>query len=163
MERLDFGEATLLSCDMFDKFLVLLWSIWLNSNDLLWNNKAMTHDQLVISSMAWYEEFTLANSQPSKSLKPAKKKNLPWKPPEGQTLKLNVDGAYLPASTRSGVGGVLRNYIGLFLAGFAYRMEHTSSPLHAELEAVRCGIDLLQAMEVKDAIVESSSYCYQLH
>lgn len=38
-------RATLLSCDMFDKFLVLLWSSWLSSNDLLWNNKGMTHDQ----------------------------------------------------------------------------------------------------------------------
>ncbi|KAL6127751.1 hypothetical protein ACLB2K_071114 [Fragaria x ananassa] len=77
------------------------------------------------------------------------------KPPIGTALKLNVDGAFLPTTNQGGFGGVVRDSQRQFIVAFAHRMEHVSSALHAELEAVRYGVGFLQSMGVSEAIVES--------
>lgn len=76
-------------------------------------------------------------------------------PPPSGVLMLNVDGAFLNHQTLGGVGGVVRNNLGEFIAGFAYRKEHMVSPLHVEIMAIKNGIELLQAMEISVAIVHS--------
>lgn len=44
---------------------------------------------------------------------------------------------------------------GAFLAGFSYRKNFVSSPLHIELLALKDGIQMFQALEVSHAIVNS--------
>ncbi|XP_004298055.1 PREDICTED: uncharacterized protein LOC101313796 [Fragaria vesca subsp. vesca] len=127
-------RAVTLTPAMFDKLLVLLWSIWRNRNEVLWRDKGKSPHQIIIAAMAWYEEYLQANvaHQTSSAVNRQSGRKF-WKPPFGTALKLNVDGGFLPTTNQGGLGGVVRDSQGHFIAGFAHsRMEHVSSSLHAE-------------------------------
>ncbi|XP_024178720.1 uncharacterized protein LOC112184715 [Rosa chinensis] len=119
-------RASNLSTSLFDKLLVLLWSFWKNRNEKLWKNQSQTSPRLVASSMAWYEEYLQAN-------KPCT----------------------IATSVQQKANGVLRDSIGQFLAAFSSRVQFVSSPLHVELLALKKGLELLQAMHITNAVVES--------
>lgn len=61
-------------------------------------------------------------------------------------MNINVDRACLHPLTLGGVGRVIQNSLGQFIAGFAYRKEHM---------AIKNGIELQQAMEILVAKVHS--------
>ncbi|XP_040367783.1 uncharacterized protein LOC121050763 [Rosa chinensis] len=71
------------------------------------------------------------------------------------TFTTRTDGAYLPQVPYGGTGGVLRYKQGQFVAAFVHRVDYISSPLHAELLAVKQGMQLLQSMQVASAVIES--------
>ncbi|KAM5555594.1 hypothetical protein ABKV19_023491, partial [Rosa sericea] len=147
-------RTTSLSSTLFDKLLILLWSIWRNQNDALWRNHSQNSSNLVVSSLAWYEEHMQAQKS-SNVTHVRQKASKRWLAPEGDMLKLNVDGAFLPSIQYGGTGGVLRNAQGLFLAAFSHRINFVSSPLHSELLALKVGLELLQAMQVTKTVVET--------
>ncbi|XP_024156261.1 uncharacterized protein LOC112164272 [Rosa chinensis] len=148
-------NALTLSTSSFDKLLILLWSLWTNRNEKLWRNRSRTSQGLVASSMAWYEEYLQANTPINTPTSGSKKVSKRWQAPTGETLKLNVDGAFLPNVPFGGTCGVLRNAQGRFLAAFSRWMNFVSSPLHAELLALKTGIELLQAIDVTNVVIES--------
>ncbi|KAL6221117.1 hypothetical protein ACLB2K_008869 [Fragaria x ananassa] len=59
--------------------------------------------------------------------------------------KLNVDAAFSPTQTRGGVGSVITDSSGTFVAAF---MRPTASPKQCELMATREGLDSLQYHKV---------------
>ncbi|XP_062021043.1 uncharacterized protein LOC133737522 [Rosa rugosa] len=91
---------------------------WKNRNDKFWRNRSQTSQSLVASPMVWYEEYLQANKPLHKSISARQNANKLWIAPTGETLKLNVDGAFLPNVQFGGTGGVLRNAQGQFLAAF---------------------------------------------
>ncbi|KAL6145467.1 hypothetical protein ACLB2K_056154 [Fragaria x ananassa] len=102
------------------------------------------------------KEYLKAQSVSSGTTTPTRQKlRKQWQPHLGSTVKLNVDDSFLPDVTQGGFGSVLQDSQSQFLVGFAHRMEHVSSSLHSELEAIRYGVDFLQAMHIGDAVVES--------
>ncbi|KAK4726533.1 hypothetical protein R3W88_031450 [Solanum pinnatisectum] len=58
-----------------------------------------------------------------------------WRPPNPDTFKLNVDGAVKNASGPCGLGGVIRNHLGVWKMGF---IEYTplKDPIRVELQAL---------------------------
>lgn len=64
-----------------------------------------------------------------------------WQPPPEGSLKLNVDGSFMPAISSMGTGGVLRNHQGNWVAGFS-TFEGKGDILQAELLAVKNGLTL---------------------
>ncbi|PRQ48116.1 putative ribonuclease H-like domain-containing protein [Rosa chinensis] len=71
-------------------------------------------------------------------------------------LCMNVDGAYVSSLQYGGIGGILRNEKGEFIAGFAYRVPNVSSAFHAELLAIKSGLELIQALGVSNVALMSS-------
>ena len=69
-------------------------------------NNSQTAMGIMLSSMAWYDEF-ISSHFPSR-LKLSKTARS-WEPPPIDHLKLNVDGAFFPSLSHGGVGGVIRN------------------------------------------------------
>ena len=45
-----------------------------------------------------------------------------WQPPIQGWVKLNTDGAVSVVAGKSGCGGVVRNYMGLWISGFAQNL-----------------------------------------
>lgn len=148
-------QAVALTSSNFARLLMFIWSFWKNRNEKLWKNSEMNAPSLLSMTMAWYDEF-LQHSQrglvdPCKS--PQMRKS--WSPPPEGSLKMNVDGAFLPTFQFGGVGGVLCDHQGSFIAAFSYRKESVSSPLHCELLAIHDGLLFLQAMDVSNVIINS--------
>ncbi|PRQ56582.1 putative ribonuclease H-like domain-containing protein [Rosa chinensis] len=63
-------------------------------------------------------------------------------------LCLNVDGAYVSSLQHGGIGGILRNEKGEFIAGFAYRVPNVSSAYHTELLAIKSGLEIIQDQDL---------------
>lgn len=63
-----------------------------------------------------------------------------WRPPSEETLKMDVDGSYLPeVDIMGGGGGLLRDHAGSWVAGFMSKM-CVVSPFLAETMALRDGL-----------------------
>ncbi|PRQ31754.1 putative ribonuclease H-like domain-containing protein [Rosa chinensis] len=105
--------------------------------------------------MARHDEYMQANRSAAISFQDRSQPKKHWTPPADGFLKLNADGSFLPSIPYGGTGGVIRDSHGQFIAGFSCRMEFVSSPLHIELLALKNGLELLQAMQITRAVVES--------
>ncbi|XP_062020887.1 uncharacterized protein LOC133737321 [Rosa rugosa] len=116
--------------------------------------RRLTAQDMLLSSFSWLDEFQKARGgvkKPQVLLRPK------WKPDEHGALKLNVDAAFLSSTTKGGVGGVLRDASGRFVAAFASPVGHAASPKQCELMAIRAGLDLLVSLQVQQVVVESDS------
>ncbi|XP_061993825.1 uncharacterized protein LOC133711745 [Rosa rugosa] len=143
-------QAVHLKKELFDKLLMVMWAIWRNRNNVLWNNTKQSADALVLSSLAWLDEFTKANRVAQ--LAPSKLQKT-WRPPERGTWKLNVDGSFIPNTTLGGVGGVLRDDRGNFRAAFAIPISNVASAKQVELRAIKEGLNLVAT--VGNVVIET--------
>ncbi|XP_062012980.1 uncharacterized protein LOC133729456 [Rosa rugosa] len=109
-----------------------------NRNDKLWSDNAKNASTIVACTMAWRT-----------------KARVHWSPPMSGLLCMNVDGAYVSSLQHGGIGGVLRNEKGEFIAGFAYRVTNVSSAYHAELLAIKSGLELIQVLGVSNVAIKS--------
>ncbi|KAL8170216.1 hypothetical protein V2J09_022020, partial [Rumex salicifolius] len=64
-----------------------------------------------------------------------------WIPPKEPWIKLNVEGSFLPYTRAIGVGGIIRNSLGVFVGGFTAKRIRDSAFL-AELIKVYHGLKL---------------------
>ncbi|KAL6144627.1 hypothetical protein ACLB2K_055318 [Fragaria x ananassa] len=91
--------------------------------------------------MAWYHEFTTANSTSIQKQKTISRPR--WSPPIRGTFKLNVDGAFLHNGTDGGIGGIVRDSQGSAIACFAHHISYVNSPKQVELEAIKTALQWL--------------------
>ncbi|KAM0993900.1 hypothetical protein ACFX2G_009600 [Malus domestica] len=63
-----------------------------------------------------------------------------WSHPPSKWLKCNFDGAWSKKSSRGGVGVVIRDHNGNFLAKLSASVDHATSPLQVEFLAARRAI-----------------------
>lgn len=79
-----------------------------------------------------------------------------WNAPEMGVVKVNVDGAVSGLGETAAVGGVMRNYRGEFLFGFAFHLG-SGTTTEPELEAILMGISLARTHGQRRVIIESDS------
>ncbi|KAA8532345.1 hypothetical protein F0562_032400 [Nyssa sinensis] len=61
--------------------------------------------------------------------------------PEERLFKINVDGSWSPDSGSGGLGGIIRDWKGEVIRGFAMQENPCCSALHTEILAVLRGLD----------------------
>ena len=122
-------------------FFIILWSIWKERNERIFENKACSSSQLkdlIILRLSWWlkgwgESFPHSaseilrnpkcllwstNSSSSKSLSKTTTAES-WEPPPLGSLKWNVDASCSSIYASSSIGGVLRDHHGKFLCMFS--------------------------------------------
>ncbi|KAK4731276.1 hypothetical protein R3W88_024264 [Solanum pinnatisectum] len=67
-----------------------------------------------------------------------------YKPPEG-VLKLNIYGSFEQNSTNGGTGGVLRDHLGIWIAGFTCKVKVRNAH-HAEVLALLHGVNVAKRL-----------------
>ncbi|XP_062014340.1 uncharacterized protein LOC133730842 [Rosa rugosa] len=145
-------NALHLKKELFAKLLMIFWALWKNRNDLLWNGTKKSADALVLSSLAWLEDYTKAQLvEKSSHSKPRKT----WTPATSGIQKLNVDGSFIPNTTLGGVGGVLRDGAGQFHAAFAKPIPNVASARQVELRAVEAGLNLVATLQLSTVVIET--------
>ncbi|KAF7826588.1 ribonuclease H [Senna tora] len=82
--------------------------------------------------------------------------HISWKPLNWPKVKLNVDGSYWNHIKSSGCGGVIRDYRGRWILGFARRMGRGSS-INAEVWGILTGLQVAWDLGVSGVILESDS------
>ncbi|VVA35126.1 PREDICTED: ribonuclease H At1g65750 [Prunus dulcis] len=78
-----------------------------------------------------------------------------WQPPHENSLKINVNGAWKPGTTEGGVGVVVRDSTGKFVAGCAIKLTNVFSAPQVEALAARTGIILAMVMGYQNVVFES--------
>ncbi|KAB2619807.1 ribonuclease H protein [Pyrus ussuriensis x Pyrus communis] len=72
-------------------------------------------------------------------------------------LKINIDGAWNERSKRGGIGVVIRNDQGVFVAGLTKTFDHIGSPLVSEALAAREGALLATQRGFQNFMLQSDS------
>ncbi|XP_062028333.1 uncharacterized protein LOC133744209 [Rosa rugosa] len=144
-------RAQQLKPETLEKLIMVVWALWKNRNNVLWEGKVQTAHDLVLSCFTWLADFQKSRSRNPPTNRSVRAK---WKPPTSG-FKLNVDAAFLPNQTNSGIGGVLRDSTGQFRAAFFQPVMFAASPKQCELLAIRAGFDLLSSCGIHNVSVES--------
>jgi hypothetical protein len=133
--------------------IALLWSWWKTRNRLNTEGGNWRQDQVVIQVQrlaAEYEFFV-------KDKKDLVQGTPRWKPPEGDVLKINFDGAFDPVSHSGGWGFVVRNSLGEVVGAAAGRLDHVNEALQAEAEACSRALSIVQKWGISRIVLESDS------
>ncbi|KAL6223339.1 hypothetical protein ACLB2K_006726 [Fragaria x ananassa] len=102
-------------------------------------------------TMTWLEEFHKARH----TTKTSKKKSGEKWTASSYASKLNVDGAFLPSLTQGGVGGILRDCNGSFIAAYSKPVHYVASAQHVELMAIRAALAFIKQQRLTNIIIES--------
>jgi ribonuclease HI len=80
-----------------------------------------------------------------------------WQAPAVNTLKVNVDGAFLTEEGIGAVGAVARDSDGNFVMAISRRLPAVSSALAAEAVALREGVNLIHMVTTGPVVLETDS------
>lgn len=117
--------------------LHLLWQIWKARNNKVFNSAA-PFPPLIIST-AIFKAAQHINSRVTKTVREPQIIYLSWSPPPTGFYKINTDGSL--QNHKAGIGFILRNDLGLFVAGIS-RCIGTHSISTAELWAIKDALGL---------------------
>ena len=140
-----------LSDALFGELLFVLWSIWTERNNQVWNQKSMQALDVSVQLCSRLHEYRYHN----------KGKNIngvrtmaKWSPPSAGMCKINVDGAYFQSTGCGGWGFVIRDHTGEMLGGGAGPIKGLLSAEHAELIACSMAVEFAQSHAFYPAILE---------
>lgn len=134
-------------------FPFAVWNIWLNRN---WNNYENTNLSLNLNrgfQLALEYKFLTEREVISPTRHPIR---ISWDKPKGVHFKLNIDGAFKEYTANCDLGGVFRDSNGHWVMDFQLA-DYASSPLQAELLALREGLWIAVAPWYKPLEVETDS------
>ncbi|KAL6227352.1 hypothetical protein ACLB2K_001311 [Fragaria x ananassa] len=118
-------------------FFMLLWSIWVERNNVVWNGSRMDPRETVRWAMDLLDEYKRVHPVAKKGK--GSRHEVRWIfPPRGR-LKLNLDGAYREDGA-GGAGMLVRDEKGFVKGAWSMHLTHLNSPLQAEAMACREGL-----------------------
>ncbi|KAB2605937.1 S ribonuclease [Pyrus ussuriensis x Pyrus communis] len=146
--------AGLLARQSFDLALILIWGIWKERNSFLWNGRALNQVEIVCKSQAWLQEFRKWHDSKKGSSRTTTHK---WEKPTVGWVKCNFDGAWDDLGQRGGVGVVVRDEKGDFVAATALQFRGISSAILAEIMAARAAVLFARNMGVSQMVVQEDA------
>ncbi|KAK4731707.1 hypothetical protein R3W88_024695 [Solanum pinnatisectum] len=118
-----------------EEAVMILWSLWEAINNLCWNNKQNVFVATLYHAKKEMEEWRSANSGAEMAATDAKMITK-WERPLLDTINYNTDASYNINIDLAGIGMVLRNHLGQFIAGKTLFLGHMDSPLLVEIIGV---------------------------
>ncbi|KAM1292264.1 hypothetical protein ACFX2H_019082 [Malus domestica] len=112
---------------------------------------------VVSHTIYWWQNFQLASTPTFTASHSSDSLTVKWVNPRLGFLKFNVDGAWNANCLICGVGVLLRDVAGNFVAGLAKYFPHVPSPFFVEALAVREGLALASSRCLHNIVIESHS------
>lgn len=131
----------------------IFWLMWRARNEFIFKNKEINQDVL------WNQRHSF-NIRINKANKITSIVHLKWEPPPVGWFKVNIDGASIKNPGMAGIGAVIRNHKGEFVAALAKNIGIATNNT-AELWALHKGLKLCIDLEITKLIVEIDS-CFLL-
>ncbi|XP_010058528.2 uncharacterized protein LOC104446367 [Eucalyptus grandis] len=121
---------------------MVLWFIWKARNGTIFRAKPPDPNTIVDLAQANLQNFrrwhnTNEAKNPTDLYLPRR-----WRPPDRGTLKLNVDGSWVPGEPVGSVAGILRNHAGQVVDGFISDTR-ASSAMQIETLAILKGLEFM--------------------
>lgn len=132
--------------------VTLWWQWWNNRNKVREEEMPLSASEVVrrVRSSALEYEHVFA-------LKQKEKLAGKWHPPNGDELKINLDGAFTPGSNFCGWGAVVRDAAGEVVAARAGRQENTQDAFGAEINAMAAAVSLAADIGAIRVVFETDS------
>lgn len=118
----------------FDLCLMLIWLLWKNRNEILWNIAMLPPLEIVLRTEGWMHEF---HKWHKSMVRMANWEIQKWMRLVEGWVKCNFDGAWNQRSNRGGYGVVIRNHVDDCLAAAIGPIERAHDAVHAEFFASR--------------------------
>ncbi|GAU42252.1 hypothetical protein TSUD_327300 [Trifolium subterraneum] len=119
--------------DTVGRVAMLLWCIWHNRNDKLWNYNVQMPRQIGRYAFdAWNDWYSVHKLQSNSMSGTTEADLIRWKKPALGWVKCNVDVAFLSGSGRTSVGVCFRDNSGQFMAGITQWQQTVMSPVEGE-------------------------------
>ena len=139
------------------EMMTTIWEeIW-NQRNQVWKGKpSESQVQIFLQSSTRLSCYRWASIRDPRSLE---EDHLPEKgtaPPQG-LLKLNVDGATFADENAVGIGAVIEDWKGRFIAAFVKKIMGEAEALRAEVLAIREGLLLAQNLGIRALILEGDA------
>ncbi|GAU38637.1 hypothetical protein TSUD_276760 [Trifolium subterraneum] len=129
MDRI-FAMCSNESSDKVGRVAMLLWSIWHNRNDKLWNDNVQTPRQIGRYAFdAWNDWYSVHKLQSNSASGTTEANLVRWEKPALGWVKCNVDVAFLSGYGRTSVGVCFRDNSGQFMAGMIQWKQTMISPV----------------------------------
>ncbi|GAU20296.1 hypothetical protein TSUD_337770 [Trifolium subterraneum] len=108
------------SSDTIGRVAMLLWCIWQNRNDKLWNDNVQMPRQIERHAFdAWNDWYSVHKLQSNNVSGTTEADVVRWEKPALDWVKCNVDVAFVSGSGRTSMGLCFRDNSGHFMAGMA--------------------------------------------
>ncbi|CAN1823072.1 Putative ribonuclease H protein At1g65750 [Linum perenne] len=126
-------------------FGIIMWILWKARNEVIFENKLATCDQLRLRVLHWIagvRETMRADSQVSSKVTPRRTETfIGWKAGPSDCITINTDGSVLQPLSRAAAGGILRDHQGRPISLFAANLGRCSI-MRAELRAAEIGLKI---------------------
>jgi ribonuclease HI len=132
--------------DLAGRFATLIWSLWQNRNNKIWQNEQECGRRLGINAhQHWLDWVQLQNFHAHDTAASAQlQQQIRWEKPPVGWFKCNTDAAFHDDSNRTSAGWILRNYTGNFVMAGAAWYQGKYSIIEGEAKA------LLEAMRTME-------------
>ena len=140
-------EQTIILCGM--------WSLWCSRNDRK-HGKAPIDAVAAVNwalDVCYYLIPVQGNAVGSTTVSAPQR----WQRPPANSVKINIDGAFVDDESSGAIGAVARDDEGEFLLATTRRLPAVASALAAEAEALRAGVQLIHTVTNGPVIMETDS------
>ncbi|GAU37348.1 hypothetical protein TSUD_395300 [Trifolium subterraneum] len=121
------------SSDTVGRVAMLIWCIWHNCNDKLWNDNVQMPRQIGRHAFdAWNDWYSVHKLQSNNVSRTTEADLVRWEKPTLDWVKCNVDVAFVSGSGRTSVGLCFRNNSGHFMAGMTQWQQTVISSVEGE-------------------------------
>ncbi|KAK8613114.1 hypothetical protein V6N13_104435 [Hibiscus sabdariffa] len=145
--------ASSLSLSSFALFLSILWGLWRRRNTWVHERSLYPLHLVVEDAVSLCHDYASA-SAPSQVPPAAADPPPRWRPPPAGSVKVNVDGAFLPSARLGAIGVIARNSSGAVLGGFAKPVPVHGRASTVEVSALSAGLEFAIANDWPSALVE---------
>jgi ribonuclease HI len=140
------------------QFAVLIWTLWKNRNNSVWNNEKETGRSLGIKArQLWTEWYTVQNVQQTSTVAVQQQQQLSWQQPPLNWYKCNVDAGFHQEVNKTSAGWCVRDHRGhCIMAGTTWREGHCSI-LEGEAMALLHALKEMEQIGLSQVIFETDS------
>ncbi|KAL4290070.1 hypothetical protein GQ457_14G014880 [Hibiscus cannabinus] len=146
--------ASSLSLSSFALLLSVLWGIWRCRNTWLHERSLYPLHLVVEDDVLLCLDYASASASTQIS-PPAAAAPPHWRPPSVGSVKVNVDGAFLPSACLGAIGVIARDSSGAVLGGFAKPIPVQGPASTVEVSALFTGLEFVVANAWPSALIES--------
>ncbi|XP_055961825.1 uncharacterized protein LOC130015527 [Mercurialis annua] len=134
---------------MDEKMLIAMvcWSLWLNKNNIVWKKVAGSVDSIIASAVNQFSPWNVSHmhDEDLRLVELLKEYgHVTWLPPREGWLKVNCDAACFSNNHETGLGMVVRDYMGNVVQARHVRVRGNVSPRMAEPMSIREALSWLK-------------------
>ncbi|GKU88725.1 hypothetical protein SLEP1_g2954 [Rubroshorea leprosula] len=154
----DFFDAmcTELGKEQLELLCILSWRIWSSRNEAHWNGRRAHPQQIIEGGVNYLMNYQRAQQSMGRGSGVVQVHGeTKWKPPDEQTIKINVDGAVAEQRKVFGMGAVARDHCGEVLATMACQGRDVAAAEIVEACSIRRALQWAQELNLGRIIIET--------